>query len=228
MLASLLAKTPNNQQPIPHIPVSLMSATPQDILPRISLPEPPKTSKPMPTRSTTSVTQQRTVVKNTLPDNMSRMAGRPPTTNYLTTMLTHPNSMHHQRTADNRQIGQVDSGSFTSPATSSTDGNIDTSVWVDNNNVHSCNDPLLSDILDQVMDIVPDEVGRSFSAGEGQQPNNFQMELTEKMAINIIQKSLMQCESAVKSPSSPTITLPGTPPAYTPAAVSIKKIKVKV
>ncbi|XP_008193624.1 nuclear receptor coactivator 2 isoform X3 [Tribolium castaneum] len=226
MLASLLAKTPNNQQPIPHIPVSLMSATPQDILPRISsLPETVKTSKPMPTRSTTSVTQQRTVVKNTLPDNMSRMGARQPTTNYLTTMLTHPNSMHHQRTPDNRQMAQVDSGSYTSPATSSTDGNIDASMWVDNNN---SNDPLLSDILDQVMDIVPDEVGRTFSAGEGQQPNNFHPnELSEKMAINIIQKSLMQCESVVKSPSSPTITLPGTPPAYTPAAMTTQNSQMR-
>ena len=94
---------------------------------------------------------------------------------------------------------------------------MDAQLWGDNNNVHS-NDPLLSDILDQVMDIVPDEVGRTFAHTEGQQANNFQNELSEKMAINIIQKSLMQCESAVKSPSSPTIPLPGTPPAYTPVS----------
>ncbi|RZC33022.1 nuclear receptor coactivator 1, partial [Asbolus verrucosus] len=218
MLASLLAKQPNNEQPIPHIPVSVLSATPQDILPRISLPEPIKTSKPMPTRSTTSVAQQRTVVKNAMQENMTRMGARQPNTSYLTTMLTHSNNIHHQRTTDNRQLNQ-DSGTYTSPATSSTDAPVEPPVWNENNNVHS-NDPLLSDILDQVMEIVPEDMERVFSHGEGQQTNNFQNELTEKMAINIIQKSLMQCESAVKSPSSPTISLPGTPPAYSPATVS--------
>ncbi|XP_068904525.1 nuclear receptor coactivator 1 isoform X6 [Tenebrio molitor] len=218
MLASLLAKQPSNQ-PIPHIPSSILSATPQEILPRITPAEAAKITKSMPTRSTTSVTQQRTVVKNTIPDNMSRMGGRQPSTNYLNAMLTHSNNIHHQRTTDNRQIGQADSGSYTSPATSSTDGNIDTPVWGDNNNVHS-NDPLLSDILDQVMDIVPDEVGRAYSHGEGQQANNFQNDMSETMAINIIQKSLMQIESSVKSPSSPTISLAGTPPAYTPTTMT--------
>ncbi|XP_063902994.1 nuclear receptor coactivator 1 isoform X4 [Zophobas morio] len=215
MLASLLAKQPNNQKPIPHIPVSILSAVPQDALRKISAgPDAATTTKPMPTRPTTSVTQQRTVVKNTLPD-ISRMGSRQPNTNYLNTMLTHPNSIHHQRTTNSQQMTQGDSVSYASPPTSSTDGNMDAQLWGDNNNVHS-NDPLLSDILDQVMDIVPDEVGRTFAHTEGQQANNFQNELSEKMAINIIQKSLMQCESAVKSPSSPTIPLPGTPPAYTP------------
>lgn len=43
----------------------------------------------------------------------------------------------------------------------------------------------------------------------------FQHDMNKKMAIREIQKSLMQCETVVKSPSSPTISLPGTPPAYT-------------
>lgn len=40
--------------------------------------------------------------------------------------------------------------------------------------------------------------------------------MNEKMAINAIQKSLMQCETAVKSPSSP-----GVPPAYPNSTVRI-------
>ena len=51
-------------------------------------------------------------------------------------------------------------------------------------------------------------------------PTSIQHDLSEKMAISAIQKSLMQCETVMKSPSSPTISLPGTPPAYTSTAVS--------
>lgn len=54
-------------------------------------------------------------------------------------------------------------------------------------------------------------------------PNNtssFQHDISERMAISAIQKSLMQCETVVKSPSSPTIPLPGTPPAYTSTTMS--------
>lgn len=41
-------------------------------------------------------------------------------------------------------------------------------------------------------------------------------DLNAKKAISEIQKSLMQCEqTVVKGLSSPTISLPGTPPAYT-------------
>jgi nuclear receptor coactivator 2 len=50
--------------------------------------------------------------------------------------------------------------------------------------------------------------------------NSFQHDINEKMAISAIQKSLMQCETVVKSPSSPTISLSGTPPAYTPTSMS--------
>jgi hypothetical protein len=50
--------------------------------------------------------------------------------------------------------------------------------------------------------------------------NSFQHDINERMAISAIQKSLMQCETVVKSPSSPTISLSGTPPAYTPTSMS--------
>lgn len=48
----------------------------------------------------------------------------------------------------------------------------------------------------------------------------FQHDMNKKMAIIEIQKALMQCETVVKSPSSPTISLPGTPPAYTSTSMS--------
>lgn len=38
MLASLLAKQPTNHQPIPPIPASVISATPQEKLPKITDP----------------------------------------------------------------------------------------------------------------------------------------------------------------------------------------------
>lgn len=40
--------------------------------------------------------------------------------------------------------------------------------------------------------------------------------MNETMAINAIQKSLMLCETAV-NPTSSTITIPSTPPAYSTA-----------
>lgn len=57
---------------------------------------------------------------------------------------------------------------------------------------------------------------------EAPQNNNA---LNETAAINAIQKSLMQCENVVNSTST-TITMPGTPPAYS-TAVSIR-LKINI
>lgn len=93
-------------------------------------------------------------------------------------------------------------------ATSTSDNN----NWGENNNLQGM-DPVLSDLLDHVIDLVPDnEILPILDAGEGQQSNSFQ--LSETAAISIIQKSLMLCESAMKSPTSPNISLPARPPAY--------------
>lgn len=142
------------------------------------------------------------------------MAGRPPNTSYLTQILTPAdNTQRNQNRQFNNQ--QVDS-TYTSPATSSTD----TTMWDP-----QTSDPILSQILEQVIDFVPDNVTNNseiflLNSIDSQQTNNQSREaMSEKMAINIIEKSLMQCESAVKSPSSPTITLPGTPPTYSSATV---------
>lgn len=205
MLASLLAKQPTNHQPIPPVPASVISATPQEKLPRIT--DPNKTLQ----MSMMNQNMQQNIL-NTSRMNTNRMSARSQNTSYLNSVLS--NNMQRN---ENRQINQINSACYTSPATSSTDNN--NSAW-DNNNLQSSNDPLLSDILDQVIDIVPDDIMQLLDGSDGQQTNNFQTGLSETMAINIIQKSLMQCESVVKSPASP-ISLPGTPPAYSATSVSI-------
>lgn len=90
--------------------------------------------------------------------------------------------------------------------------------------MQSSSDPLLSDILDQVIEIAPEAVMSGNTdllhlldvIDSTQNNNNFQQR--EALAINIIQKSLMQCESAVSK--TPGISMPGTPPAYSSASVS--------
>lgn len=220
MLASLLAKQPaNNHLPIPPVPASVISATPQEILPKVvDLNKNPTSSARIPSNL------QQAMLAN--PRAVPRMPGpgRPPNTNYLNQMLTPGDNMQRSQ---NRQFNQIDSGSYV-PATSNVD------IW----DIQSSSDPLLSDILDQVIDIVPDAVMTNSTdllnlletIDATQNNNNFQQRepISEKMAINIIQKSLMQCESAVnKSPSSPTISLSGTPPAYSSTTVSYLKKKGK-
>lgn len=152
------------------------------------------------------------------------MPGRPAqATNYLNAVLTA--STLQQR----HQLNQMNSNCY--PATSSTNSNTtiennNLGVW-DNNNLTNpmqlSNDPLLSDILDQVIEIVPDDIMHLLepigAADLQTQGNNFPTRLTETMAIEVIQKSLMQYE-LVKSTSS--LSMPGTPPAYSTANVSFK------
>ncbi|CAD6227526.1 GSCOCG00001209001-RA-CDS [Cotesia congregata] len=98
-------------------------------------------------------------------------------------------------------------------------GDFRTPVTESNTWDNQSSDPALSELLDQVIEFVPDEVITDSSAIVSlldviEQPQNNSM--NEKMAINAIQKSLMLCESAVNSTSS-TITMPSTPPAYSSA-----------
>ncbi|XP_030765336.1 nuclear receptor coactivator 2 isoform X3 [Sitophilus oryzae] len=182
MLASLLAKQTPAPPSIPPIPQSVISATPQDKLPTVY--------------TDSSKLRGNSIASNNniRPNNASRLVGRPPT-NYLNNNVQRPS-------------GQL-SGMYTNQATSTSDNN----NWVDNNNLQAnIFDPDLSELLDQVIDIVPEDL----EVNEAQQPNNF---LSETAAINIIENSLRQYESAVKSPTSPNISLPARPPAY-PANVS--------
>lgn len=87
--------------------------------------------------------------------------------------------------------------------------------------MQSSSDPLLSDILDEVVEFAPDsntDLASLLEAFGNSQNNNCQQR--EALAINIIQKSLMQCESVVsKTPPSPSISMSSTPPAYSSASV---------
>ncbi|XP_018329075.1 nuclear receptor coactivator 1 isoform X3 [Agrilus planipennis] len=208
MLASLLAKQPNNHIPIPPVPASVISATPQEKLPKIV--DLNKNTNIQNRMSNPGVQQ----LNSRGPQRMPRSHN---TTNYLN-LQPGDNNNSIQRT-QGRQFNQIDSISY-SVAASTT--NVDHG-W------DMQSDPDLSAILDAVIDFVPDVSNNAEllnlinSIDAAQNNNNIQRgePISEKMAINIIQKSLMQCESAVnKSPSSPTISLPGTPPAYSSAALA--------
>ncbi|XP_020277812.1 nuclear receptor coactivator 3-like isoform X3 [Pseudomyrmex gracilis] len=136
--------------------------------------------------------------------SQSRQLPRQATNTYLSHML----SQQQQRP----QMGLIDS-EFTSSGEyhqTSTDPNWNQSV-----------DPDLSEILDQVIEIVPEEaIAASVAASlldTIEAPENNVM--YQQLAIDRIQKSLMSCETAVNSTSS-TITMPATPPAYSTALVT--------
>ncbi|KAB0798164.1 hypothetical protein PPYR_09157 [Photinus pyralis] len=219
MLASLLAKQPaNNHLPIPPVPASVISATPQEILPKVVDLNKTSPSGRLPS-NVQQQPQQQQILTNARTSARMPGPGRPPNTSYLNQMLQPGENMQRTQT---RQFNQIDSGQYVPVNASTTD------LW----DMQS-SDPLLSDILDQVIDIVPDAVMTNNNSDllhlletiDAQQNNYQQREaLSEKMAINIIQKSLMQCETVVvnkqQSPSSPTISMPGTPPAYSSATMT--------
>ncbi|XP_043275329.1 nuclear receptor coactivator 2-like isoform X12 [Venturia canescens] len=205
MLASLLAKQPSQPATIPPIPASVISATPQDKLPRVvdrlkqQQPWSGGSMQPIVSNATTTTaTSARTPLQN-----QTRQLPRQAT--YLNHMLS-----QQQRP----QMGQMDtefsgSGDYR-PA------GMDPNSW-DNQS----SDPDLSDILDQVIEFVPDEAIAASRLTESSAIANLldaieSPPMNEKMAINAIQKSLMLCETAV-NPTSSTITMPGTPPAYSTA-----------
>ncbi|XP_031827579.1 uncharacterized protein LOC116424817 isoform X3 [Nomia melanderi] len=224
MLAELLATRPPQPTTIPPIPASVISATPQDKLVRIKQQQPPQPAQPQrqPQQQqqaqqqqqqqqqqpwtggsmqsvggnntiTTTATSARTPLQS-----QSRQLPRQTTNTYLSHMLS-----QQQRP----QMGQMESeftGSGEHHQTST-----DPSGW-DNQS----SDPDLSEILDQVIEFVPDEAITANLLDVIEAPQN--NVLNEKMAINAIQKSLMLCETAV-NPTSSTITIPGTPPAYSTA-----------
>ncbi|XP_076655229.1 uncharacterized protein LOC143360357 isoform X2 [Halictus rubicundus] len=228
MLASLLAKQPPQPTTIPPIPASVISETPQDKLLRIKHQTPQQTrpqsqqqqqaqqqqqqqQQPWTGGSMQSVGGNNTITTTatsarTPLQSQSRQLPRPTTNTYLNHMLS-----QQQRP----QLGQMDSeftGSGEHHQTSTDPNNWD----------NQSSDPDLSDILDQVIEFVPDEAITDSSAIANlldviEAPQN--NVLNEKMAISAIQKSLMLCETAV-NPTSSTITIPGTPPAYSTALVT--------
>ncbi|KAL3282539.1 hypothetical protein HHI36_005719 [Cryptolaemus montrouzieri] len=216
MLVSLLAKQTPNHQPIPPIPASILHATPQEKLPKIVDPNLTKNINNRNVNQQTLQQQQQQLQQqqNMLNNRLTRIPSRPQT-NYLNAILSPQNNM--QQRTENRLSQVISSGCYISPPTSNPDNN---NTWAENNNLQSSNDPLLSDILDQVMDFVPDDLMHLLDSVDSQ-PNSYQTgEMSEKMAINIIQKSLMQVENVMKSPTSPNIAISGTPPSYSSATIS--------
>lgn len=207
MLASLLAKQPSNHQPIPPVPASVISATPQEKLPKIT---DPNLLKNNPNRMFNQQQQQQH-------NRVARLPGRPPNTSYLNQILTPTDNMQRSQ---NRQMNPVSTSTYTSPATSSTDSN---NMW----EVQNSDSQQLSEILDAVIDIAPDGTNTELlhilemMETNAEANNSFPQQLTEKMAINIIQRSLMQCETAVKGPSSPTVTIQGAAPPYSASVCTI-------
>nr|CAD7201175.1 unnamed protein product [Timema douglasi] len=246
MLASLLAKQPSTPTTIPPLPPSIITATPQDKLPRIldkvkhqsqqqawsggSL-QPPSCAAGGPGRPTQHSVDTRAgqaTIRHPPPPN------RHPNNSFLNQILNQQQE-HHQLTQQQQQQAllhsqqlhklqqqhhTLDPLSSSSPAfwTPDNDPIEQNSPGWDNQS----SDPLLSDILDQVIDItdsttilnILDAIDSPANIGSIQQEL-----LNEKKAIHEIQKALMQCESDVNSPSSPTMSLPGTPPAYTASSL---------
>ncbi|KAJ8978180.1 hypothetical protein NQ317_009668 [Molorchus minor] len=199
MLASLLAKQPNNHQPIPPLPADEISAIPQEKLPRIVDPN----------KNIMTNMMNQNVMQNNTRNTNARMSALSQNNSYLNSVLS--NNAMHRLESRQHQGNQVNSVCYSSPATSTTDTN--NTGW---DNSDDQVDPILSHLLDEVIDFVPEEAQEG---SDGQQVNNFQKGLSETMAINIIQKSLMQCESVVKSLGS-SIQLVGTPPTYSAATAS--------
>ncbi|XP_073987939.1 basic helix-loop-helix family member taiman isoform X5 [Rhodnius prolixus] len=162
MLASLLAQRPSTPATIPPVPASIISATPQDKLPRLAV---------RPGWSGGSVQQQQS------------QPVRP---------------LQRSPAPQQQQQQQRVSVQYTT--------NRQQPVW-DNQS----SDPVLSDLLDQVIEIVPDAITDSpalmnmINSAESPssvgQSGQFHQDLKEKMAIDAIQESLMLCETAVKNPT---------------------------
>ncbi|XP_058799179.1 nuclear receptor coactivator 3 [Phymastichus coffea] len=203
MLASLLAKQPTQPATIPPIPASVISATPQDKLPRVINKQQPQQQQPNQQQqqqqqqpwtsmqsagsnaTTTTATSARTPMQN-----QRSLPHRQPAMNYLNQLQqrVQMEQMDIPGSRDYRQLGN-DPPAF------------------------DADDPDLSQILDQVIDIVPESLADNTIASL---MDVVEAQRNEKQAINAIQESLMQIETAV-NPTSSNMTTPGTPPAYSTA-----------
>ncbi|KAL0274024.1 UNVERIFIED_CONTAM: hypothetical protein PYX00_006559 [Menopon gallinae] len=237
MLASLLAKQPSKTTPIPPIPTSVISATPQDKLPKvIDRLKPAGAGSPWsggniqtPAGAGPGRPQAQTPHTNAV--RPQRQGGNQFLTQILSQQQDHQQNVQinkqqqqqqqQQQTQSPQQPQQAQPqqqqpASQQQPQQCVQDMNSDHNLW-DNQS----SDPVLSDLLDQVIDIVPDTVGTDSStiinlldldqSTSSNQTPSYQDQLNEKLAINAIQKSLMLCETVVKGPSSPTVA---TPPSY--------------
>ncbi|XP_022919000.1 nuclear receptor coactivator 2 isoform X2 [Onthophagus taurus] len=196
MLAKLLATQPN-PQPIPPVPSSIITATPQDTL--------NKTGRVVPTNAMKQQTSPHQnpnamIVAAAAARGSQRMAVRQPTTGYLNQILS----------PDNSGMQRSQNGPFNAVTTAVVGP--DGVQWEQT----SGSDPYLSQLLDQVIDIVQQDSSNDIltlldAAPQQNNTNGYQQH--EVMAINKIQESLMQIE-AMNSPTSPNIALTVAPPTY--------------
>ncbi|XP_014250018.1 nuclear receptor coactivator 2-like isoform X1 [Cimex lectularius] len=169
MLATLLAKRPSTPTTIPPIPASVISATPQDKMPRI---------------------------KQTNPQQGGWHGG---SIQQNTNPVPSPGQVNQQQQVVQRQAGELSSRSQQAMYNQQ-------QTWDD----QSSSDPILSKILDQVIEFVPDpsdlmnminSMEAQTSGQSGGPPFADQDLINEKMAIHAIQKSLMlDCESVNNNP----------------------------
>ncbi|KAK9510692.1 hypothetical protein O3M35_005428 [Rhynocoris fuscipes] len=189
MLASLLAQRPSTPATIPPVPASIISATPQDKLPRLI--------RPGWSGGSVQQTQQ-----SPQPVRNMQRSPAPQLQQQQQQQQQQLQQQHQQQQQQQQQRVSVHCTTGISRPQPTWD--------------NQSSDPVLSDLLDQVIEIVPEAITDSpalmnminsaESPSSAGQSGQFQQDLSEKMAINAIQKSLMLCETAVKNPSFNTQT----------------------
>lgn len=233
MLASLLAKQPSSNAPITPLPARLISATPQEIS-RVGerkrlgdayyFNEPYKSSANANSTTTTTINataRGRGAGINRLPASHQHQSQ----TAYLNQILNQNNDLQRVPTSIRNQLDPNYMGGHN--LLSGVQGGL--GGLLGNNNRGGglvsvlggemwgdTPDKMLSDILDQVIDIVPDAYVTGNTTlmnmiSEIEAPQ--QRDVNEINAINAITASLMQCENncGVRSPSSP-VTVSSMPP----------------
>ncbi|XP_044727109.1 nuclear receptor coactivator 2 isoform X3 [Chrysoperla carnea] len=242
MLAQLLAKPSAATTPIPTLPERVITATPQEMS-RVGG-EIRKNFLYNATTSSTNTTNNNVVSgsgrgRGATPGGPGGGVTRTTTNAYINQILTNQNFNEANRVPTRNNAIDIHNQQYSIAGARSLQGIVSGGVQcvTDNNNMmwDSQNDKMLSDILDSVIDSVPEAYVNSNTALkslidelEALQNNNREVMMNETMAINAMAQSLrQQCDqNSVKSPSSPgqqlANNLPsGTPPAYSPSPQSV-------
>ncbi|VVC34781.1 Myc-type, basic helix-loop-helix (bHLH) domain,PAS fold,PAS domain [Cinara cedri] len=208
MLASLLAENPTPTA-IPSIPASVISATPQDKLGSIIKQHPPAGHNWNSGGPPMHISQN---MQQNQPKGQQRASLQKSGNNNL--YLNHILDQQSQQGQSQMQIQQI------RHVTSSANNNFGTqlSTVAESSNSNSSlpfhSDPELSELLEEVMDIMDgpsvtdnstllnlfNPIEMTSASNVGGTTNQTSFIMNEKMAVNAIQKSLMQVESTVKSP----------------------------
>ncbi|XP_050300353.1 nuclear receptor coactivator 3 isoform X3 [Anthonomus grandis grandis] len=194
MLALLLENPTPPPPAIPPLPASIISATPQEKLPRV-ITDPSKVMG----SSMTGGANVRTIGSH------KYNAARQQQNHFGNNNTNKPITNFYPSSTSGGGGGNENSGH----------------IWSDNNNIQGFSDPDLSALLDDVIDFVPDHnilpILESSHEHFSQPNNQATNQMSEKNAIKNIQKLLEQCEKSVPSPN---VSLPARPPAYSVANIS--------